>query len=70
MPRRYLIGGLITLIAVAFMLLNKTYLSIAVVILALLPFMELTKSRAARRQDFVDHGRRALRCFRHVVRVR
>lgn len=42
MPRRYLIGGLITLIAVAFMLLNKTYLSIAVVILALLPFMELT----------------------------
>ena len=42
MPRRYLIGGLITLIAVAFILLNKTYLSIAVVILALLPYLKST----------------------------
>jgi hypothetical protein len=42
MPRRYLISGLVTLISVAFILLNKTYLSVAVAILALLPYLKST----------------------------
>jgi hypothetical protein len=42
MPRRYLIAGLITLISVAFMLLNKTYLSVSMAILALLPYLNST----------------------------
>ena len=42
MPRRYLIVGLITLISVAFILLNKTYLSVAMAILVLLPYLNST----------------------------
>ena len=43
MPRRYLVVGLITLIVVAFILFNKTYLSVAVAILALFPYLKSTK---------------------------
>ncbi len=47
--RRYLVIGIAALIAVAFLLFNKTYLAVALVMLALLPFIRSEEHRSGSR---------------------